>query len=69
MDYQEIERAAREQGSRMEPKKKGVMFFPPDRSMGAVMWHETPSDRRALANFLAQMRSSGLIWPWPPQGR
>ncbi len=69
MDYREIEEAAKEQGWRTEQKKKGLMFFPPDRMKQAVMWHGTPSDQRALKNFLAEMKRSGLIWPWPPPKR
>ncbi len=67
MDYRDIERAATQQGWRIEPKRRGVMFLPADRTKAAVMWHRTPSDRRALANFLAELKRSGFIWPWPPR--
>lgn len=66
MDYRDIERAAREQGWAVKPIKKGVQFIPPDPQRPIVTWHGTPSDVRAVRNFLAQMKRSGLIWPWPP---
>jgi hypothetical protein len=67
MDYRQIEKAAREQGWRVARTRKGAMFYPPDPEREAVTVHGTPSDRRALNNFLARMRRSGLVWPWPPR--
>lgn len=67
MDWKSIERAATEQGWRKEPTKKGFRMLPPDPSKPAVQVHQTPSDRRALANTLAEMKRSGLVWPWPPK--
>lgn len=63
MDYQEIAKAARDQGWRVDAKKKGDMWYSPD-GRTKVMWHRTPSDKkRALRNFLARMRGGGLRWP------
>jgi len=65
VDPKKIIRAARRQGWAEKPLKKGVMLVPPDPAMPAVTWHGSPSDVRAVKNFLAQMRRSGLIWPPP----
>ena len=65
MDFKKIQRAALEQGWTIKPVKKGLQYIPPDASRPIVTWHGTPSDVRALRNFLGEMRRSGLIWPWP----
>lgn len=65
MSYREIRRAALEQGFAVERTKKGERFVPPDPSMKMVQAHATPSDRRALANLLAELRRAGLVWPSP----
>ena len=62
MDFRDIRRAALAQGWRVEQTKKGEMFFSPD-GRTIVVWHATPSDRRAVRNFLARMRSGGLEYP------
>lgn len=69
MDYRSIERAAKDQGWRIKPSKKGLMFYPPDETQSPVAWHGTPSDVRAMWNFLARLRIRGLEWPWPPEGK
>jgi hypothetical protein len=66
-DWEALRNAAKEQGWREEPIKKGFRLVPPDPTKPMVVIHGTPSDRRALANTKAQMRRSGLVWPWPPQ--
>lgn len=67
MDMRDIERAAREQGWRVERTAKGhVRFVPPDPTMPIVVASGTPGDRRAIRNLLAALRRSGLVWPWPP---
>jgi len=66
MDFDDIARAAREQGWTTKDVKKGVQFIPPDPKRAIVTWHNTPSDVRAVRNFLAQMKRNGLTWPWPP---
>lgn len=68
MKYREIRRAAIDQGFSVERTKKGERLVPPDPSMKMVQAHGTPSDRRALANLLAELRRAGLIWP-PPAKR
>ena len=49
-----------EQGARIETRRKGWMVYPPDTSRSAVMIHKTPSDRRAWANMLSELRRSGF---------
>ncbi len=63
MDMREIKREALLQGWRIEETKKGLRFVPPDPTKEAVQWHGTPSDVRAIKNFLALMRRSGFQWP------
>lgn len=65
MDFKGIEKAAREQGWRIKQIKKGVQFIPPDPTKGIVTWHGTPSDVRAIRNFLSFLRGQGFKWPWP----
>jgi hypothetical protein len=62
MDYRDIRRAALEQGWRVEERKAADIWFSPDGAT-IVTWHRTPSDVRALRNFLARMRHGGLRWP------
>ncbi|MBI4277506.1 MAG: hypothetical protein HY660_03530 [Armatimonadetes bacterium] len=61
----DIEKAAREQGWRVEPTRKGLQFIPPETEKQIVQWHGTPSDVRAIRNFLAALKRQGFIWPWP----
>lgn len=69
MDLRKIEQAAREQGWRVERTKKGhIRFVPPDATKPMVVAAGTPSDHRSIRNLVAQLRRSGLIWPWPPAG-
>jgi len=67
--YKEIRRAAEQQGWRVEATKAGEMFYPPDTLKPPVAAHGTPSDHRAIRNFLSRMRRSGLIWPPPRKGK
>jgi hypothetical protein len=68
MDLRNLERAAREQGWRTEKTTRGhLRWIPPDREKPIVIGSGTPGDRRAINNFLAQLRRSGFIWPWPPR--
>ena len=66
MEVDQIIRAAEEQGWRVKRTKKGLLLYPPNLTRGPVAIHLTPSDRRAVKNFLAEMRRHGLVWPWPP---
>ncbi len=63
LDFRDIKREAFGQGWRIEETKKGLRFVPPDPAQEAVQWHGTPSDQRAIRNFLALMRRSGFQWP------
>ena len=63
LDWKDILKAAKDQGWREEPIKKGIRLVPPDTSKPAVVIHRTPSDNRAIRNTVSQMRRSGLNWP------
>ena len=63
MDWRDIERAAVDQGWRVERTKKGLGLYPPDPAHSPVFWHGTPSDVRAIRNMVAEMRRRGFIWP------
>ena len=68
MNVREIEKAAREQGWQIGTTKKGhLRWVPSDPTKPIVIAGGTPSDVRAIKNFLAQLKRSGLIWPWPPR--
>jgi hypothetical protein len=68
MDLRDIARAAQEQGWEIGVTKKGhLRYVPPDREQPIVIGSGTPSDKRALKNFVAQLRRSGFVWPWPPR--
>jgi hypothetical protein len=62
MDYRKIRKAALGQGWRIEGTKAGEMFYSPDGKTKAL-WHFTPSDPRAMKNFLSVLKSGGLEWP------
>lgn len=66
-DFRKYLKAAGDQGWQVKETKKGLQLIPPDPTREIVTIHRTPSDRRALANVLAEMRRQGLIWPWPPK--
>jgi bifunctional non-homologous end joining protein LigD len=61
-DWRKIERELRRQGWTARQTKKGTMWLAPD-GVGKVTVHRTPSDHRALANVLAQLRAAGFRWP------
>jgi hypothetical protein len=66
MNMNELEKAAREQGWETGKTRKGHhRWVPPDPAQPIVIGSGTPGDRRAIKNFLAQLRRSGFIWPWP----
>lgn len=46
-------------GWRIEETRKGWMLYPPDKALGQVLVHKSPSDRRAWANILSQLRQRG----------
>ena len=49
-----------EQGAVIKAKNKGWVIYPPDKAKPAVMIHRTPSDRRAWANMISELRRSGF---------
>lgn len=64
MDMRDIERAARDQGWRIERTSAGhLKFLHPDPAQGTVIASGTPGDQRAIKNLLAQLRRRGFIWP------
>ncbi|MBA3300846.1 MAG: type II toxin-antitoxin system HicA family toxin [Thermoleophilaceae bacterium] len=61
-EFKEIIKAAKEQGWRVEPTKKGhVKFFAPD-DENIVTAGGTPSDHRAIANLISRLRRYGFKW-------
>lgn len=54
--FTELER----QGGEIRETRKGWMIYPPDEDADLVLIHGTPSDRRAWANMISQLRRSGF---------
>jgi hypothetical protein len=70
LDFKSIRRAALDQGWDQDATTKGhPRFIPPDKTKPVCVFSGTPSDQRAIKNFLATMKRSGLIWPWNPKRR
>jgi predicted RNA binding protein YcfA (HicA-like mRNA interferase family) len=70
MDLRDIEKAARDQGWRVERTKKGhPVFYPPNPARRPIVGSGTPSDQRSLNNVLSELKASGLIWPWTARDR
>ena len=44
-----------------------VRFTPKDPTVSAEVFSGTPSDWRAIRNFLAALKRKGFLWP--PQGK
>lgn len=65
MGLRELEKAAREQGWRIDRTAKGhPRFTPPDVTKKPCTFSGTPGDQRAIHNFLSCLKKSGFIWPW-----
>lgn len=47
------------QGFTAKETRKGWMIFPPDSNKGPVVVHGTPSDRKAYANFMSDLKRVG----------
>lgn len=62
-EFRRIEDALLDQGWTFRRTKKGVYCVPPDSTKKMVMWHGTPSDRRARENFIAELRRQGFEPP------
>lgn len=54
-------KSLKEQGWRVERRKKGIIAFPPDKTKSPVTIHLTNSDHRWYANTIALLRRSGFI--------
>ncbi len=54
-----IDAAAHWPGWRVEARKSGWTIYPPDKGQSGVTIHKTPSDRRAWANTIAELRRRG----------
>jgi hypothetical protein len=67
VNLNELKRAAQEQGWQTGTTRRGHQrWVPPDPKKPIVVGAGTPGDHRSMKNFLAQLRKSGFIWPWPP---
>lgn len=64
-EVRDFRKAAKKQGWKVEDTTNGVRLTPPDTTKPAVEIHNTNSDHRWVANTIAQLRRSGLIWPPP----
>jgi hypothetical protein len=70
LDLRDLEKAAKRQGWGIDRTKAGhVRFWPPDSSIPPSVFSGTPSDWRAIRNFLADLRRKGLAWPPEGKGR
>jgi hypothetical protein len=58
-DLRKIIRRAREQGWRVEKRKEFGGFYPPDGGTAPAKIAGTPSSRRSMPNFLAEMKRKG----------
>lgn len=69
LTYTDIEKAAVQQNWCIERTgREHRKLVPPDKEKPIVVTSGTSSDRRAIKNFLSQMKRSGFTWPWPPIG-
>ena len=61
-ELKEIVKAAEEQGWQVKTNKQGhPMFYAPD-GINIVTAGGTPSDHRAIANLLSDLRRNGFKW-------
>lgn len=64
-EWKDLEQAALARGWRIKDlRKHRVMLLGPD-GVAKVTIPSSPSDHRAFANAVAQMRRFGFVWPWP----
>lgn len=68
MDLRQIERAAKKQGFTVGRTSKGHPQFIAPNGERAV-FAGTPSDHRAVKNFVAHLRRLGFVWPPPHERR
>lgn len=64
-DYKKVRKEAQRQGWTITKTANGEFLRSPVSNVD-VLAHMTPSDRRAWANFLAEMRRQGFIDPFKP---
>lgn len=70
VDLRDLEKAANDQGWRVTRTKSGhVQFWPPDGVTPPEVFSGTPSDWRAIRNFLAALKRKGFRWPPEGKGR
>jgi hypothetical protein len=58
-EFKEVLRAVEAQGGTIKEIKSGYQVFAPN-GIDIVTVHGTPSDRRALANAVAELRRAGF---------
>jgi hypothetical protein len=58
-DLRKIVGRARAQGWRVEKRKEFWLFFPPDGKTSPAKIAGTPSSRKSLPDFLAEMKRKG----------
>jgi predicted RNA binding protein YcfA (HicA-like mRNA interferase family) len=62
-DFKDVRKEAERQGWKVEQTRGSHWrFIPPDVTKDIVHASGTPSDRRSLDNFIAQLRRSGFRW-------
>lgn len=62
MDLRDILDQVVKQGGRVEKTSKGhVIVFPADKSQAPIVTSGTPSDWRAVRNFVARLRRAGFV--------
>jgi hypothetical protein len=70
MDLRDLVKAAKRQRWRIDTTTSGhVRFTPPDPTKKACVFPGTPSDQRAIRNFLSQLRRQGFVWPPERKGK
>jgi hypothetical protein len=70
VDLRDVEKAAKQQGWRVDRTTKGhVKFTPSDPTVPPEVFSGTPSDWRAIHNLLAALKRKGFLWPPPGKGK
>ena len=68
-EMQQVIKALREQGWRVETSGKHPKAFHSSGEGAMVGLSFTPSDKRTLDNVIAKLRRQGFIWPWNAQAK
>lgn len=70
MDVRKIVKAAKSQGWHEDRTTRGhVRLTPADKAKEPSIFSGTPSDVKAIRNFLSHLRRNGFIWPPPGKGQ